>query len=339
MTLGVERRETPMEKARVDIPLTYKVSSLCWNGAALIDWAGGNRIIDLQDGDKGTNVNWAYRFDAAAQSANGRYAAIYERFGTKALLLDGGKLVRELNRSFYCAEDYEYPISFLIDPNGRELVAHCPDDYNRIELDDAETGQRLTKCADRKPCDFFHSRLAVSPGGSRLLSAGWVWHPVNEAVTWRVADILGDAHVLDTPGPPSSVVRTEIDDAVFIDEDRLLLSANHGAADFGNESAFRPGTLGVFDLRTNTFDVTVAISEPVGPMLWLGDNHVVGFYETPKIFDLQTGHVVFRWPDLATGKRSGSITGHLRELPPIAVDPPRRRFAVAAEKSITVVQL
>jgi hypothetical protein len=65
---------------------------------------------------------------------------IYKRLGTKALLLKDGKFVREMNRSFYHANVYAYPVCLLRGPDNRILVAHCPDEYNRIELDDASRG-------------------------------------------------------------------------------------------------------------------------------------------------------------------------------------------------------
>ena len=52
------------------------------------------------------------------------------------------------------------------------MQVHCPREYNRLEVEVAATGERLTPEVDRRPQDFFHSRLAVSPDGLRLLSAG-----------------------------------------------------------------------------------------------------------------------------------------------------------------------
>src|SRR5215468_9437542 len=80
-------------------------------------------------------VNWAFRFDASVCCAD--HIVIYERFGTKALLLtEGGEhLVREIDRSFYCADDYEYPMSMFAQADGRLVMAHCPDEYHTIAID------------------------------------------------------------------------------------------------------------------------------------------------------------------------------------------------------------
>ena len=111
--------------------------------------------------------------------------------GTKGLLLHNGKILRELNRSSYHANAYEYPVALFHEPGGRLLLAHCPEGYCRIELKEAETGRALTASADRKPSDVFHSRLAASPCGKRLLSAGWVWHPWGAVACFDIARALG----------------------------------------------------------------------------------------------------------------------------------------------------
>src|SRR5262249_4371873 len=136
-------------------------------------------------------------FDAATASPDGRFAVVYERLGTKGLLLHDGKILRELDRSFYHARAYEYPVTLFREPDGRLLLAQCPKLYCCIELEEVESGQSLTASAGRKPADFFHSRLAASPGGKRLLSAGWVWHPWSAVECFDVARALADPRHLD----------------------------------------------------------------------------------------------------------------------------------------------
>src|SRR5882672_5196828 len=153
------------------------IRSLCWRGDELVDWVGGGRAFALDGSERRARINDAYRFDAATASADGRFAVIYERLGTEALLLHDGKILRQLNRDFYRAYAFEYPVVLFNEPGGRLLLAHCPTSYCRIELEDAETGQPLVVSTERKPTDFFHSRLQASPQGKRVLSAGWVWSP------------------------------------------------------------------------------------------------------------------------------------------------------------------
>ena len=94
----------------------------------------------------------------------------------QALLLHDGELIRELNRSHQQAGAYDYPIALGALPDGRQILVHCPDAYNVLQIEDAATGERLT-AGPREPRDVFHSRLAISPDGQHLLSAGWYWQP------------------------------------------------------------------------------------------------------------------------------------------------------------------
>lgn len=329
-----------MDHQRIKIPLKAPVQSLCWRGDVLVDWAGGNCVIHANGEVSRPYSRWAFYFDAAIQSRSGRHAAIYQRLGTKAVILDNGKLVREINRSFYHANVYEYPITFLQHPDGRELVAHCPDEYNRIEIKEVVSGRRLSDSSDRNPQDFFHSRLSVSPDGKRLLSAGWVWHPFNSAATWLISDVLADAKALDRANRPDESSSTEINTAIFLEGDRILMSSNPDADDLGNEteSPFLPGCMGIFNFRTQAFEAVAKVEEITGNMMWLGDGLIVGFYETPKVIDLGTGKIIHRWGDLSTGKQSSSICHHLEKLPTMAIDHDRKRFAVATKDQITVVQ-
>lgn len=82
-------------------------------------------------------------------------------------------MVRRLHRCDYYASAFVFPLALWVSDSGHTLLAHCPDDYNRVEIDDVDAGERLTAEAGREPRDFFHSRLAVSPSGRRLLTAGW----------------------------------------------------------------------------------------------------------------------------------------------------------------------
>ncbi len=155
------------------------VRSLVWSGNELIDWVAGGARYGLDGSTRRGSVNYAYRFDAAVASTDGNFAVIYERTGTKGLVLRQSKIVREISRSFYHAHVYEYPICLWTREDGRNLMSHCPEGYSQIDIEDVETGERLTETSEREFVDFFHSRLRVNPAGTRLLSAGWVWHPVD----------------------------------------------------------------------------------------------------------------------------------------------------------------
>jgi hypothetical protein len=178
--------------------------------------------------------------------------------------------------------------------------------------------------------------LAVSPGGTRLLSAGWRWHPIDAVSTWSIADALSDGRTLDTFGPPESKDVLDIGSATFMDDDRILVCSGE---DDWEQIAFPPRSLGVYNLATLGFERVVSVEETIGNMMWLGEGLGVGFYESPKVFDITTGQVVHRWSDISSGTQTSSIIHHLKGLPPVACDPVGRRFAVASETGIDVVLL
>ena len=86
-----------------------------------------------------------------------------------------------------------YSIGFL-ERDGRVLLI-CQNEWNRLDILDAATGENLTKreilCRNtgrknehgnpvfeyKNYLDYFHSKLHVSPDGKHFLSNGWVWGP------------------------------------------------------------------------------------------------------------------------------------------------------------------
>lgn len=83
--------------------------------------------------------------------------------------------------------------------DGRAVIAHCPDEYCKIEPEEVETGRRLTE-REGEPADFFHSRLQFSPGERYLLSVGWVWHPFDMVAVYAVGRALAEPASLDRCG-------------------------------------------------------------------------------------------------------------------------------------------
>jgi hypothetical protein len=169
----------------IAINVTNPPRSLLFDGDHLVDWASGGIRYGFDGTVERAHINFAYEFDAATVLSNSPWTILYKRLGTKALLLNGQRIVRELNRSFYHAHVYTYPICLLRTGNDRVLVVHCPDEYNRIEFEDVITGERLTASTKREPADFFHSRLQPSPDSKWLLSAGWVWRSLRPVVFLR----------------------------------------------------------------------------------------------------------------------------------------------------------
>ncbi|NOT64292.1 MAG: hypothetical protein HOP19_29090 [Acidobacteria bacterium] len=321
-----------------------RVSSLCWLGDKLVDWVGGGASYALDGTVTERPVHYGYRFDAAIVSPSGQYAVIYELLGTKGLLLKDGKILRELNRSYYHAEVYEYPITFIRQADGRELLAHCPNDYCRIDIEDIETGDCLTQSATRKPEDFFHSRLACDASGQRLLSAGWVWHPWDVIALYDVQQALTEPTTLDGTGIAPST-GAEICSAVFADNETLVLLTSKETNDGGKADdsdplwSAGPNAIVYYDVTTQKCLSVSGAEELVGRCMPVDRNSLVGFYESPKLFDSLTGKVTHRWPQLKTGKQASSIIWGDGVPPTFAIDTQKKRFAVAGDEEITVIEI
>src|SRR5579871_4598357 len=124
----------------VHVLLAEGVKSLVWQGGKLMDWVSGDVEYDLSGTKRGPTVFYPYRFDAAVVSPSGRFVALYERLGTKAIIMGPDGLFREINRSYYHAHVYEYPILFFRLADGREALAHCPEEYCDLQIEDPATG-------------------------------------------------------------------------------------------------------------------------------------------------------------------------------------------------------
>ncbi|WP_223641185.1 hypothetical protein [Corallococcus sp. EGB] len=309
------------------------MSSLCWSGDALVDPVGGLVRYHLDGTLSDPHVRYAYRFDRAVMSPDGRFSVLYESLGTAGLLLDGTHVVRQLTRDFYHADTHDYPVALHTLPSGRTLLAHCPESYCVLELEDAATGERLTK-RDNTPMDIFHSRLQFSPDGRYLASAGWIWHPVDAASVFDVPRALEE---------PASLDRAALMDGV--ENGIFLLSVAFGAKDalvFVRIEESRDDAtffLGTYSLTEKKVLAEVELEEPAGPLMVVDAEHVVDFFVHPKLVSRSTGRVVQRWEDLDTGKALGSMRSHLPPPPPFAMDPANRRFAVGTANGIEVITL
>ena len=307
-----------------------RVRSLCWHGDELIDWATGGNRYQLDGTVTESRVYWGYKFDNAVTSSDGRYAVIYETLGTKAVILKEGTILREINRSYYFADVYEYPITLMCLRNGRIALAHCPDEYCKIELEEIETGQRLT-ARENKPADFFHSRLQVSSNGRFILSAGWHWHPFDSIEVYEIETALANPETLDQIWQMKlDGVEGEIHSAAFNGTDELIFTAD--------ARIDQSPVIGRYSLEEKRITSLSPVNETIGKLMPIGD-FAVAFYERPKLVELKTGQVIRSWNDINTGNQNSSIIGHQEKAPPLALDPVNGRFAVAGTEAIVVVQL
>lgn len=213
------------------------VSTLIWDGDEIVDMNTKQRArLDGTVSRPGSFMT--YRFDRATGFRNHGvfWSAVYENRGTKAVLMRDGSVHRELNRSYYCADDYDYPITIGADQTGRTVVAHCPEEFNLLQIEDAESGDTLHKIKSKHM--EFHSRLALSENGRFLLDAGWFWHP------WCGACVFDLRQPSEGSSPSGETVAfssgIEIDCAAFLGSTHLVVSSVCDDAD----GASGPGDLG-----------------------------------------------------------------------------------------------
>jgi hypothetical protein len=299
------------------------VKSLVWHNGKLMDWVSGDVEYDPNGTKRGPTVQYAYRFDAAIVSPSGNYVALYERLGTKAIILGPDRLFREVNRSFYHAHVYEYPILFFRLTDGREALAHCPESYCKLQIEDPVTGTRLSTPGTGRLQSMFHSRLAANATGTRILSAGWVWHPVDVVRVFDLKPTTGGCFSLETCDQCCNR-DAEASNAIFNSSGQLIVASAKEAEDFCEDEPgerLRPGMIGVYDLDEQKLVSLAPLEDNAGTLMPVGNKYVVGFFEHPKLIDVATGRVLCRWPDLKTGQQASSIIWHKALPPPLALDP------------------
>jgi hypothetical protein len=324
------------------------VRSLVWRADSLVDWVAAGTVYQLDGSCQPGQSGYPYTFDAAVDAPRTGFSVIYTRTATKALLLKNGLMVRELNRSFYRASNYEYPVC-LLQHEGRPLLVHCPDHYNKLEIEDAQTGERLT-LRTSMPTGFFHSRLSANPSGTRLLSAGWVWTPVDVVAYWDIAEALRHPDHLNRTDwcPPHSFVfgLAEIASACWQTDTNVILTACKEPeepefaeeADTETERRLRPCGIAVHDTSTGKMLFSCVLEEPAGTVMPVGETHVVAFFNHPRLIRLADGAVEHAWPAISSGTQLSSICCP-DPLPPLSLDPANSRFAVAQEDGIHVISL
>ncbi|MGC0312351.1 hypothetical protein [Kitasatospora acidiphila] len=323
------------------LPGSGQVGSLWWDGDELVDLVGGGRRWQLDGAARDTSIRWGHPFDQAVVSPSGRYAVIYVERGTKGIVVDlsGPKVVREIDRSYYHSSDYDYPVALGQLPDGREILVHCPEHYNELQIDDLETGQRLTEGA-RQSADVFHSRLAVSPDGRHLLVAGWLWAPLGVALAYDLAAALADPGALDedTMLHPFAGIDAEVASACWLDGDRLALATTDESLEWDETPALGTRQLGVWSLSQRRWLHHSAVDYRIGSLLARG-SQVVSLYDHPQLIDTETGTVIAQWPEVRVPEKDGAFGVTHIPTPVAAISPDGTRLAVAQEDGIALIEL
>ncbi|MEW1830566.1 hypothetical protein [Streptomyces sp. NPDC088196] len=329
------------------LQVTDEAQSLAWDGDDLVDVVGGRRWGP--DGvERQVSDDHGYSFDRSVSSPSGRFTVVYDERGTGALLLKGDQPVRELERNDDYAEDFDYPVALGVLPDGREVLVHCPDEYDLLEIEDTETGERLTG-GDRTRNDVLHSRLAVSPGGTHLLSAGWLWHPYGIAEVFDLERALRDPAVLDGRGVPSFNPgnSSEVISACWLDGDRVAVATGEEFVD-EEETAETTASaeiadlgkrrLGVWSLSEQRWVHRNRVDFHIGTLIPRGDT-LVSLYGHPRLIDVTTGASLAEWPAVEVPSREGSYGITHIPTPVAALHPDGNRLAVAQPDSIAIIAL
>lgn len=326
-------RFTTLRLDRDQVPVT-----LAWQGDSLVDVVGGEASVGLDATTVPGSVSWSYPFDRALVSAVSGTRIIYQATGTKALVARSRKTVRELNRSYYHANAYEYPVAMGRLDDGREVIAHCPDGYNRIAIEVLATGERLAS-ASEAAVDLFHSRLSFSPTGRYLLSAGWVWHPYGVVAIYEVDLALRDSAHLDGRGLIRwEAVDAEVEAACWMGASTVFISGNPDEEALNEEGdGLRPGEVGLWSVDEEAWLFRGTFTGHTGTVHRLGDR-ILSLYEHPKLIDPASLTVIAEWPELKSGHQISSIIWK-QQPEPFALDELNNRFAVAHGTDITVVEL
>lgn len=306
------------------------VKSLVWHGDSLVDWAAGGAVYgpEFQHHHKIGD-----QFNCASVSASGRFITVYDRYGTEAIVHKDGVECRRLTRATYHAADYEYPLFFIPMPDGREAVAHCPKEYNQIAIEDAETGEDLGYGLEGIEDDFFHSRLAYDNKSGWLMSAGWIWHPVDSL---RLFNLRSEA----TPNSVDLVEMNNISSAVFLGDGHLAMAVSMYDYGFFNEGdEYLPfGSLCVFSMGNHSFVDCIELRRELGTIHYLGDNRILCLYEHPFVVDMKTREIITELHGIQCSSRCSSMNPRSKE-PAVAVDPENNRFAIAGPDQIQVISL
>lgn len=315
----------------------YSVRTIDWFDNKVVDWnSAGTQYLENGEKEQLHKYHHGFVCDGSITSENGEYVLIFQKLGTKGLLLKNGELLREINRSYYQSSVYEFPAVFFTLKNETYLI-HCPIEYCRLDIENVETGEIITNKLKRDPQDFFHSRLEVSKDNKHLLSKGWFWHPFDSIELFNIEDCINEPKLLDE-GKTIPNVTSEICSASFIDNDRVLVCASkEESMDDENEEPIPPGHIAIWNIKSNEVEKSVRINGEFGNIFAIDDKKCWDLYKYPKIIDLTTGEIIDKIEDVNSGNQGSSIIHHLEYLPKIAFNPKTKQIAIAKDNTIEIL--
>lgn len=312
---------------------TNFLQTIDWLQDDLVDWVSGGQLYSNGSQKQIAKYHYPFNFDASITSEDGQYAFIYKRLGTKGLLLKHGEIIREINRSYYHAEDYEYPAAFITF-NNKTYLAHCPFNYCRLDFEEVETGKIVTNVENRNPEDIFHSRLSVSPNKQYLMVCGWAWHPIDTVEVYNIANCFENPHLLDKSNLSPSF-GAEVNSASFINNSNiLLLSSNE---EFDEDAVLPPNHIAVWNFITNDISAPVKTEGNCGNLFAIDERRAWDMYKFPKIINIQTGKIESQMEEIDSGLQSSSILRLQNEPPQIRFN--RNNAKIAIRTNSTIIEV
>jgi hypothetical protein len=318
--------------------LKQSFQTVNWLGNDIVDWCRAGMLYSLKGETKQLNkYHFGFTFDRAINSVDGQYVFIYQILGTKGLLIKNGEILREINRSYYQSNLYEYPASFIMQ-NGITYLAHCPFEYCRLEFEEVETGRIVTNISDRKPSDYFHSRLEISPNGKYLMSKGWIWHPLDTIQIYNIEDCLLNPLHLDILNFERPNVGTEISTASFINNSSILIGSSEEEALNEDLINILPSkSIAVWNLESNIVSDPISLKYEFGNLVAINETFAWDTYNFPKIINIQTGEIILKAENIASGKQRSAIITHDETTPVISINKDRTKLAINNKDDLITV--
>ncbi|MBI3220738.1 MAG: hypothetical protein HYZ44_14585 [Bacteroidetes bacterium] len=223
--------------------------------------------------------------------------------------------------------------------NKKTYLIHCPSEYCRIEFEEVETGEIVTKSMDRNPSDFFHSRFEISPDRTTFISKGWAWHPYDFVEIFDIEECIQNPLLLDK-SKISPDVDAEIRTASYINNSLILIGSPNDTEPFDHEPSdkLKNGQIVIWNIKTNTVTDIVSASFTVGAhLIAIDEKYAWDLYEYPKIVNYRTGQVEEKLEDIFTGRQVSSIIHGLDNLPKIAFNSQTKQVAISNKDRIEIL--
>jgi hypothetical protein len=310
------------------------LKTICWSNDAIIDWVSAGKLYPLDGKEKQLKYYYPFNFDSSIISSDGQYAFIYQKLGTKGLLLKEGVILREINRSYYCANAYEYPAVFVTIKDTTYLI-HCPLECCRLDFEDVETGKLITDVSKRNPSDTFHSRLEINPGGTFLMSKGWLWHPLDIIEVFNIEECIKNPLLLDKSNL-SPNVGTEVCTASFINSSKVIIGSSDEVVD-DDIINLPPKHIAVWDILSNQITNSVKVNGEFGNLFAINEEIAWDAFNFPKIINIKSGEVIDKEESVYSGQQKSSIINNSDKLPLVAFNRQTNQLAIASDDKVHIL--